>query len=276
MNQKVIALFLAGLMVLSILPFLFSGGTKQSASDTIEVQSFSSIGGEQINIPLNSLSDGIVGTPSGAVVVQYLNVEEIENSHIQFVVGNTSTLDTLYGSNVETTYSATYDEDTWVEFHKISPEVIAFPYYISPEPYKEHQILLRENGLYTTVGTPMIIGTKDSIESVIDVLAGDNETSNDFNEILEYSVEGAQFEIARVSEEGADQVYMAIKTEDAVNYSLTTLYLNPVESTVANITASAENESVLEYEINNYGNITEVIVTTDSAGFFNLPFEPVM
>ena len=280
MNQKVVALFLAGIMVLSILPFLFSGGTKQSASDTIESQSFSSIGGEQINIPLNSLSDGMAVTPYDAIAAQYLNIEETKNSHLQFVIGNTTGLDALYGATVTTTYSAAYEDESWFELHQISPEVVAFSYYLSPEPYNGYQLLLRQNGLYTVIGSPILIGTTESTEKVIDVISGDSPTTSKFDEILEYSVGGAQLESVGTPDAGADQYYMAWKADgpDNNNYSRTTVFLNPTESTIGNITeyAATGEENGLNYTVNTYGNVTEVTITTNASGFFTLTSEPVM
>ncbi|MBP2029323.1 hypothetical protein J2755_000243 [Methanohalophilus levihalophilus] len=280
MNQKVVALFLAGIMVMSILPFLFSGGQRQSAPETIEAQSFSSVGGEQINVPLSSLSDGIAVTPSGAVAVQYFDLEEAKKSHLQFVIGNTTVFDTLYGSNVVTRYAASYDEDMWFELHQISPEVVAFSYYISPEQYKGYQVLLRQNGFYTVIGSPIAIGPVNSTEQVIDVISGDIPATTTFDEVLEYAVDGAQLESAGIPDSGADQYYIAWKAIGTQNnnYSRTTVLLNPTEATIGNITeyAASGEENGLMYAINNYGNITEVTITTNASRFFTLTSEPVM
>lgn len=280
MNQKVVALFLAFIMVMSILPFLFSGGNKQTTPENIEAQSFSSIGGEQVNIPLNSLSDGMAVTPSDVIAAQYLNIEEAENSHLQLIIGNTSGLDALYGAKVLNTYSAAYENETWFELHQISPEVVAFPYYLSPEPYKGYQLLLRQNGLYTVIGSPIIIGTNDSTAQVIDVISGDNPTATRFDEILEYAVDGAQLESVGIPDSGADQYYMAWKTEGTSNnnYSRTTVFLNPTEATIGNITeyVSSGEENGLTYVVNTYGNITEVTIKANASGFFTLTSEPVM
>jgi len=278
MNQKVIALFLAGIMVMSILPFLFSGGTRQSTPETIEAQSFSSIGGKQVNVPLNSLADGLAITPSDVVAAQYLDVTGVENSHLQLIVGNTTGLDALYGAKVVAAYSATFDNGDRFDLHKISPEIIAFSYYLSPEPYRGYQLLLRQSNIYNVVGNPMIMGTEDSTRSVIDVLSGENASASIFDGILEYAVDDAQLESAGIPDRGADQYYMAWKADGTGNYSRTTVYLNPTASTMENITTySASGEAKgLNYVVNSYGNITEVTITTNASGFFTLASEPVM
>jgi hypothetical protein len=56
------------------------------------------------------------------------------------------------------------------------------------------------------------------------------------------------------------------------------VYLNPTNPTMENITAYSAigREKGLDYTINNYGNITEITITTNASGFFNLIQEPVM
>lgn len=277
MNQKVVALFLAFIMVMSIFPFLLSGGNRQNTTETTNAQSFSNIGGKQVNVPLNSLSDGLAITPSDVIAAQYIDIVDAEKSHLQLIVGNTSTLDTLYGAKVETIYSARLGNGGF-DLHKISPEIINFPYYLSPEPYKGYQLLLRSNGIYNVVGNPMIMGTENSTKGVINVISGDAKPSDAFDEILKYSVDNAQLETAAFSETGANQIYIAWKAESSDNYSRTTVYLNPTQATIGNITEyAAEGRSKgLNYAVNDYGNITEVTITTNASGFFALVSEPVM
>jgi surface glycoprotein (TIGR04207 family) len=279
MNQKYVAVFLAAIMFMSIFPYLLSGGnTTDNTGDSVEYRNFSSVDGAHVDIPITSLTDGIAVTPPGAVAVQYMDIGEASQSHLQLLVGNTSALDDLYGSSVVNEYSAAYADSTWFELHKISPEVIGFSYYLSPDLYNGYRLLMRQNGYYTVVGSPIIVGSLNTTQDVLDVITGNTSKTTAFDDVLRYAVDDAQLEGASVLGDGADQYYMAWKALDSNTYTRTTVLLNPSMATMENITAysAAGEEKGLDYVVNTYGNITEVTVTTNASGFFTLASEPVM
>ncbi|MEA1985101.1 MAG: hypothetical protein U9N13_05555 [Euryarchaeota archaeon] len=282
MNTKLVAIFLAVIMVMSILPFFFSGNTSQSDDDgTVDMSNapgFGSVAGTHVDQPFGSISDGLDMTFSDVGTAQYIDLTRTQNTPLQFLIGNTSQLDAFYGSNVLRMYSAgSADGASWIQFHEIYPQTVAYQYYLAPEAYNGYQLLSRGNNLYNVIGSPMILGKKGQVENALDVLSGISASCDKFDHILSYSGPSAEFQRVTEIENGfADQYYVGIKLINGTHYARTSVYLNATDSTISNLTSFAQNGTGrgLAYETISYGNITKVTITSNASNFYALAAEP--
>ncbi|UGV41124.1 hypothetical protein J7W08_02100 [Methanococcoides orientis] len=279
MNQKYIAIFLAVIMVMSILPFFFTGNSNQANGDSSSTQasSFDSIPGKHVDYELNSITDGLAVTAEDAVVVQYFDITAIRGTPLELIIGNSSQLDGIYGSQVNKMYTAEYVDGTWFNMHEISPQVVAFQYYLSPDLYNGYQLLSRGNDVFNVVGEPMLLGEKAQLESVLDAIEGESTPNTEFDRILEFVEPGAEMQRLLVVEDGfADQYYVGIELEDDMSYSRTAVYLNPTEDTINNVTSLAANSSerALFYDVYSENDILKVTVSSDVSNFYSLAIEP--
>jgi hypothetical protein len=279
MNQKYIAIFLAVIMVMSILPFFFTGNSNQANGDSssMEAASFDSIPGKHVDHELNSITDGLAVTDENAVVVQYFDITAIRDTPLELIIGNSSQLDGIYGSQVNKMYTAEYVDGTWFNMHEISPQIVAFQYYLSPDLYNGYQLLSRGNDVFNVVGEPMLLGEKAQLESVLDAIEGESTPNTEFDRILEFVEPGAEMQRLLVVEDGfADQYYVGIKLEDDTSYSRTAVYLNPTEGTINNVTSLAANSSerALFYDVYSEDDILKVTVSSDVSNFYSLAMEP--
>ncbi|SES92079.1 hypothetical protein SAMN04488587_1581 [Methanococcoides vulcani] len=279
MNQKYIAIFLAVIMVMSILTLFIPGNSNQANGDSssIEAASFDSIPGKHVDYELNSLSDGLTVTAEDAVVVQYSDIQAIRGTPLELITGNTSQLDGLYGAQVNKVYIAQYIDETGFYMNEISPQVVAFPYYLSPDLYNGYQLLSRGNNVYDVVGEPMLFGDKVRLEQVLDSIEENEKTISQFDRIMEFVEPGAQRQLLIIPEDSvADQYYFELKMLDEMNYSRTNIYLNPTNGTIENVTALADNSSErnLVYDVYFEDDILKTTITSDLSGIYSLAMEP--
>ncbi|MEL4304937.1 hypothetical protein [Methanococcoides sp. LMO-2] len=279
MNQKYIAIFLAVIMVMSILPFFFTGNSNQANGDSssFEAASFDSIPGKHVDYELNSIEDGLALTAEDAVAVQYFDFQAISGTPLELITGNTSQLDGIYGAQVTKMYRAQYINGTELNMHSISPQVVAFQYYLAPELYNGYQLLSRGNNVYNVVGEPMLFGEKSQLEFALDAIEGEAAPNTEFGRILEFTDPGAEVQQLIVVDDGfADQYYFELNFEDESTLSRTTVYLNPTEGTMNNVTALAANSSerALSYDVYSEDDILKVTVTSDVSNFYSLAMEP--
>jgi hypothetical protein len=284
MNQKAIAIFLAIIMLMSILPIFFSGSSKNGSTENtlvpLNAPGFDTIAGTHVSHEFNSIADGLSIAPPGVSSAQYLDISRINGTPLEPAIANARQSDELYNSRIMKTFYADYSYDqSWFELHTISPEIIAFDYWVSPTPYNGYQFLVRttdEYSLSNVVGTPMIFGPQKKVENVIDVLSGSAEKSSDFDRILSYADMGAEFQrVTSLTDEFADQFYLDLKKLADGRYSRTVVYLNPDNSTLGNITQLQANstERGIIYDTTTDGDITKVVITSD---FFSVANEPLM
>ncbi|NPE29850.1 hypothetical protein HNV12_18190 [Methanococcoides sp. SA1] len=279
MNTKYVAIFLAVIMVMSILPFFFSGNSNKATSDNsvVDVAGFESVPGKHVDHELNSLADGLAATPEGVVFAQYLDIGSIKDTPLYLVIGNTSQLDSIYGSSVTKVYSAEYADMGSFNMHVISPELIGFSYYLSTDVYNGYYFASRGNDVYNVIGNPMLLGSKDKLGSVLDVMESNATASSDFSRLMDYVEPGAPMQRAMVVEEGfADQYYFDLMFVDDAHVSRTTIYLNPTDGARENITAYAVagSDKGLDYDVFSEEDILKVTVTSNISDFYTLIGEP--
>ncbi len=279
MNQKLIAIFLAVIMLMSILPLFFSGTSQQSSTDTDinydDAPGFDIIPGAHVNHKFDSIADGLDMTPKGVTSAQYLDVSKIAGTPLQAWAANAIQPDSVYNAKLTKTFFVDYSDDvSWMELHTISPEVVAFSYWMSPTPYNGYQLLIRENGIYNAIGTPLIFGPQDKVEDTIDVLSGSAEKSDEFDHILSYADMDSEFQRVTTNTVFASQYYLDFKRLDNGDYSRTIVYLDVVNSTLDKMFQFEANstERGVAYDITTDGNITKVVVT---GNFYTIIGEPV-
>lgn len=277
MNQKIISIFLAVIMLVSILPLFLSAPQKSNTDSTIiyDAPGFESIPGAHVNHNFNSIADGLDMTPKGATSAHYLDVSRISGTPLEAAVANAIQPDIVYNANITKTFFADYSTDsTWIELHTISPEVVAFSYFLSPTSYNGYQLLVRDNGIYNVIGTPLIFGSKDKVEDTIDALSGSTERSDKFDYILRYADMDSEFQRVTADTTFASQYYLDFKRLDSGEYSRTVVYLDAVNNTLENLSMFEANstERSVAYDITTEGNITKVVIT---GNFYIIASEPV-
>ena len=279
MNQKVIAIFLASIMLMSILPLFFSGSPQQSSTDTPinydNAPGFDSIAGTHVDHKFDSIADGLDMTPKGVRFVRYIDVTRTAGTPLEAGVTSAIQPNSTYNAKLTKTFYVDYNDGvSWMELHTISPEIIAFPYWMNPTLYNGYQLLIRENGIYNAIGTPLIFGPQDQVESTIDVLSGSDERSDEFDHILSYADMDSEFQMLTSDAAFANQYYLDFKKLDNMNYSRTTIYVDAVNSTLENLVKFEANstERAVVYDITTDGNITKVVLT---GNFYILASEPV-
>jgi hypothetical protein len=279
MNTKYVAIFLAVIMVMSIMPFFFSGDSNGETVDNsvADAAGFESIPGEHVDHELNSLADGLAVTPEGVVFAEYVDIDSIRDTPLFLMMGNMSQLDSVYGVPVTKLYSAEYANQHSFNMHVINPEVIAFPYYLSEEAYNGYYFASRGTDLSNVIGNPMLFGQQDRLEDVLDVMEGDATASSDFSRLMEFVEPGAPIQQVMVVNDGfADQYYFDLMFLDDSRLSRTTVYLNPTDGTRENITAYAAEgpDKGLDYDVDSQEDILKVTVTLDSSDFYTFLGEP--
>lgn len=279
MNQKIVAIFLAVIMLMSILPLFFSGTPQQSSTDAAinydGAPGFDSIGGTHVNHKFDSIADGLDMTPKGVTSAQYLDVSRISGTPLEAWAANAVQPDSVYNAKLTKSFFADYADDaSWMELHTISPEIVAFKYMLNPVSYNGYQLLIRDNGVYNAIGTPLIFGPQDKVENTIDVLSGLAKKSDEFDYILSYADMDSEFQRVTTDTSFASQYYIDLKQLETGDYSRTAIYLDIANSTFERLTQFEANstERSMAYDITTDGNVTKIVVT---GNFYTIAGEPV-
>ncbi|HJH30172.1 MAG TPA: hypothetical protein C5S51_10895 [Methanosarcinaceae archaeon] len=279
MNQKLIAIFLAVIMLMSLLSLFFSGSPQQSSTDTAinydNAPGFDSIPGAHVNHKFDSIADGLDITPKGATSAQYLDVTRISGTPLEAWAANAIQPNSTYNAKLTKAFFVDYSNDaSWMELHTISPEIIAFQYMLSPTSYNGYQLLIRENGIFNAIGTPLIFGPQDKVEDTIDVMSGSAEKSDEFDYILSYADMDSEFQRVTSDTSFASQYYIDLKQLETGDYSRTAIYLDIVNSTFEKMGQFEANstERGVTYDITTDENITKIVVT---GNFYIISGEPV-
>ncbi len=283
MNQKYVAIFLAAIMVMSLMSFFVGsmmGNNNEAESGEQQIVGFDSIPGNHVDYELNSIADGLEISPRGLTSAQFLNLQEINGTPMALLVGNTSNLDGIYGARVQQLYSAEYAyEGTFFNLHSISPQIVAFQYYLYPDAYNGYYFLSRGNNMYNVVGDPMLLGERTKLEGVLDLLSGKEAPSDDFDRLLSYLDQDAQFQkVVKLNDSTVDEYYLDLRQLDSGQYERTVVYLNASEGLMNNVTRWSENatERGLAYDVSTEdGDITKVVITSNLSGLYSLSSEPV-
>jgi len=283
MNQKHIALFLAAIMLMSVFSFFLSSilsddSNGEQNTDAIEAPGFDSISGAHMNADLNSIEDGLKITPDGVNTVSYINYREVYGTPLQILAPNITELYSTYGSMITVRYSAYNMSGNFAfEGHKINPEVINFQYATTEQPYNGYYLLTRNEQFYNVVGTPMLLGGKDSLILVIDVSSGNAASSDDFDKILSYTESGAQYQMLSSDDVLAEQHYLEFRNLEDGMYGRTEIFLEPADSVLENIetlqASSAERGLAYDFTVYEEEDVAVVEITANETNFYNLAME---
>ncbi|AFV25063.1 hypothetical protein Mpsy_2864 [Methanolobus psychrophilus R15] len=281
MNQKLIGIFLAAIMLMSIGTFFFAGplsNQSNNGNDASQAPGFETIPGTKMSHELNSLQDGLAMTPEGVTVVSYVDYSRVYGTPLQILAPNITDVYSVYNSMIIKRYSAyNTTEDFAFEAHVINPEVINFEYMLAEQPYNGYYMLSRNGQVYNIVGNPMLLGPQESLQQVIDVKSGTLGSSGDFERIMPYIEDGAEYQMLTSADRLAEQHYMEFRYTADGNYTRTEVFVEPQQNLLDNITALGANSSErgLAYNITTHddANITKVIVTTNASNFYSLALE---
>lgn len=281
MEQKyvrIVGIFLAALMVMSVLTF-FIGGTGNNSNDNEEetnnpedAPGFEIIEGTHFNAELNSVSDGLAISPEGISNAAYIDYSRVYGTPLQAFAPNITELYSVYNTLIVKRYSASSNEGLAFEAHVLSPEVINFQ-YMAAGTYNGYQLLSRGGELYNVIGTPTLLGDMSSLEKVIDVSSGNADPSSNYSELIGYVEPGAEYQMLTSGDLLADQHYLEFRSLGDGNYSRTDIFLGPMESTVTTVSGLEYNSTIGIYyntSIFEDGRILKVVATANESDFFNL------
>jgi hypothetical protein len=282
MNNKLIGIFLAAIMLMSIGTYFFAGPlsdqNNNDSGDASQAPGFETIPGTKMSHELNSLQDGLNMTPQGVSVVSYVDYSKVYGTPLQILAPNITDVYSVYNAMIIKRYSAyNTSGDFAFEGHVITPEVINFAYMLADEPYNGYYMLSRNGEIYNIVGTPMLLGPRGSLEQVIEVTSGNLENSADFERIMPYIDAGAEYQMLTSGEGLYEQHYLEFMYTADGNYTRTEVFVDPQQSLLDNITALSANstERELMYNVTTYEdeNVTKVVVTTNASNIYNLVLE---
>lgn len=286
-NQKYGAIILAVIMFFSVFLILFNGTSTDSNNNTptpvTENKSstvpFSQIPGKQVHHQFNSIADGLNMSPEGVVFAEYVNIQNIKGTPLEQSYENTTAnLKQFYGADVTKLYTANYADGSEFELHSIPQQRILNNSFV-PVPYHSYYLLSRGSTgeAWNVIGSPVVLGSRQTVKNVIDVLEGNATSTTQYNGILN-QVDPENVIIQEVAmktnytmEAVADQYYMDLRKQDDGSYAQTSLFMNLKPDVAKNITAlqTTSSERGVKYNITSSGNITKLVISSDFNGLLN-------
>lgn len=284
-NQKILAVFLAFTMLLSACMVYFSGDSNKNSNDDPSsgngeenlIISFSQIPGKQVNHKFNSVADGLKMSPEGVISATYVDLQKTTGTPFEKILGNVKTMDTLYGADVTKRYGAGYADGSGFELHQIPEQKILMPW--GTIPHNDYYLLARTNNthdVWNVVGSPVILGPRQTIVDVIDVLGGNATSTTEYNSLLsQANPEGSIYQEVitktNFTDIPADQIYTEIKKLDDGSYRQTSLYLNLESEFTERIQTLQANstERGVTYNVTTSGDVTKLTITSDFGSLLN-------
>lgn len=285
-NRKYIAIFLALTMFLSAVLVYFdytakskNDNDKNVSGNKTEIPTvpFSQLTVKQVRHPFNSIADGLNMSPRGVVSANYVDLQKTKGTPLEQILGNPKMMRALYGADVTKNYGAGYADGTMFELDQIPEQKVVEPWAIVP--YGKYSLLARTNGtqdVWYVVGNPVILGPRQIVQNVIDVLEGNATNTTEYNNVLSH-VDPANviFQRIAVKTNGtnfpSEQYYMDFKKLDDGSYAQTSVFLNIKPEAYKNITVYQANSSQrgVNYNVTSSGNITKLVITSDFASLLN-------
>ncbi len=282
--NKIIAVFLAFTMLLSVAALFFSG----SRSNNDETPVNAPLTNEEqeqalwsFNEPLYSISDGLKITPPGAVSAEFIDLNSMTPQMMQWAkqlkvdlvnYPILSWTDNLYNSSTDKLYYAHLKEgqnESFLLLNNIYPQKINFQYEKDqsgfPPAYLNQYLLIREDeefkNIINVMGTPSVFAPWPIVEKVINItVLKNNATKTAYDEyegLLTYS-ENAPYQMIASNPGFADQIYIGIKKNND-SYQRTTVYMNLNSTSMKNLTmfkANSTQKGFILYDIKQY-NVTQ-------------------
>jgi hypothetical protein len=280
-NQKYLAIFLAATMFLSVFVVLVNTNSKTDeekntpvpgeGTEEAQIIAFYQVPGKQVQHEFNSLADGLEMSPGGPVNALYVDLQKTEGTPFEMALGDMEMINNFYGAEVTKRYSANYADGKGFELHQIPEQQIIMPW--GAVDYSGYQLLARTNNTYdiwNVVGNPVILGSRQNVESVIDVIEGNATSAHEYDQLLsqaspEDSIYQEVFTNTGFEEVPFAQYYKDLRKLDDGSYSQTTIFQNPEPELTEKIATMQANcsERNVSYEVTSEGNITKLIITAD-------------
>lgn len=289
-NQKYMAILLAVIMFFSVFLILFSGSSNVNNSNNNEASTpavetntstipFSQIPGKQVHHQFNSIADGLNMSPDGVIGAQYIDLKKTSGTPLEQSFGNTTTFEPLYGADVTKQYVAYYPDGDMFELHLVPEQKILNNSFL-PVPYHGYELLERgssNNTFWNVVGSPVILGSRQSVKNVIDVLEKNATSTTEFNQIMsqvnpeDVIIQQVAVKTNYTTNYIADQYYNDLRKLDNGSYEQTSLFLNVKPDFARNITALQANSSErgVTYNVTTSGNITKMVLIADYKSLSN-------
>ena len=178
----------------------------------------------------------------------------------------------LYGADVTKLYSASYaNRRAGSNFTRSRNRKFYMPW--GAVPYDNYNLLARTNNTYdiwNVVGSPVIFGSRQSVENVIDVLEGNATAETEYNRLLSQanparSIYQQVIIKTNFTDIPADQYYMDLKNwmMAVIRRHHCTLIRNPNSLTNIHALQANSTERGVTYNVTTSGNITKLMITSD-------------
>jgi hypothetical protein len=295
MNQKswaiIVAVFIAGIMIFSTFAgFVMRGGgpAETTATEAWNPSNFG-VSGRLINWDFESLGDALGMYPENLVFAYWIDMTASENlteaaaSVLPPAVGLTLRYQVnFYPSPIDRVAWGFYGDEV-AEFHWTKPaQVGAHGLAIL---YKGYQIIpLGTTDLYSVMGMPVLFGSEPSVKTVLDVIAGEAPTTEEF--VLPYD----EIDALQISSLGKDaattnpnlvpplggeylESYVGMSPYDD-GYMLTAKYLSLHDESERRVSNVAESHGLsirLEGEIVTVSGAVEPMNLAETLGAFIAP-----
>lgn len=277
MNQqvayKILAIFLVITMLGSVIAYFFIGQKDNTNSEPVTPNTNLDKYNPEfwtVSQPFNSISDALSMTPPGAVMANYVDLENMPPQMIQWVSQEIPILqevDSLYKSNTSKMYYASIKEGDNNSFLLLSTMSIPkndFDYIVLPNT---NNILQRQDtGMINIMGTPVIYAPDQIAGDVLNIIYGLNESNTSYNTYknLLTKVEPAPYQILNANVSFAKQFYIGLNLVNG-SYERTTAYLDANSSVLKKINQSKANSTQKGFEqfsINQSENYTIVKIVS--------------
>ncbi len=278
MNQKVFAIFVGGIMVLSAFAGFILRGNDQGVNavatagpvslDTFGVQ------GSLVDSSFNSLEDTLAMCPENTTMAYWLNTSASQNLTGAAQAALPPSLALSYGSQLYPVsierFAVAYFNNTFAEFHWIRPFHVGYDGIVLP--YQGYMLIPSTADYSAVMGRPTIFGPNKGLENVINVISGSNLSSDKFT-LPQGEIADLQFAALGKSTGGMNvtlgggykEFYLGVSKIDS-GYSLDAKYLSPDTAALDKIKGIAGQYGLF---LSNKGSLTEVSGTVPDGSLKN-------
>jgi hypothetical protein len=292
-GAKIMAGFLALIMLLSIFPYFLNGDSSNSQQQNNQFDDYDNtqndnfnVGGQLIDHNFNSIADALQMSPSDTYSAYYIDVEymnsttgelwnEYLNPNITTVLPiRKSEVDNLYRSQTQfistrQMYFADLANGEFLLLSTMTPKRVFFNYNTGITSYDgRHQVLIRENGGSNVMGEPTLFApSRNLAESILSIIAGpaSQPTAYDtFSPLLNFSEDYSEFQVVSSQVDFADKYYLGIYLNQDGNFTRTTIYQNATTETSSHIQQLAKTglkRGFSQYNVTIEGDILKVVIT---------------
>ncbi len=270
---KILAAFLVITMLGSVFAYMFIGQNDNTNSETVTPETNLEKYNPEfwtVEQPFNSISDALSMTPPGAILIYFVDLENMPPQMIQWVrqeIPVIQEVDSLYKSNTTKMYYASIkegDNNSFLLLSTMFPLKNDFEYIVLPNT---NNILQRQDtGAINIMGTPVIYAPDKTASDVLNIIYGLNKsvTAYDQYDNLLKKVEPAPYQILNANVSFAKQFYIGLNLVNG-SYERTTAYLDVNSSVIKKINQSKANSTEKgfeHYDINQSGNYTIIKIVS--------------